>query len=94
MKAGWVGQNPPNDFRHLTELTKALDSHKKPSEVPALASIIGSGLHHFQEINKMEKSIFVLPEINNDLCVNCGRCYLACLDSGYQAIDFPRSHEP
>ena len=42
----------------------------------------------------MDKSLFVLPEINNDLCINCGRCYLACLDSGYQAIDFPKNHIP
>ena len=29
-KSGWVGQNPPNDFRHLTTLTKALPSHPNP----------------------------------------------------------------
>lgn len=23
-----------------------------------------------------------------DLCINCGKCYMACADSGYQAIDF------
>lgn len=23
-----------------------------------------------------------------DLCINCGKCYMTCADSGYQAIEF------
>lgn len=35
------------------------------------------------------------PFINDDLCVNCGKCYLTCLDSGYQAIKFDtHTHKP
>ena len=26
--------------------------------------------------------------INEDKCLQCGRCYVACSDSGYQAIKF------
>jgi dihydropyrimidine dehydrogenase (NADP+) len=30
-----------------------------------------------------------------DLCINCGKCYMACNDSGYQAITFnPETHIP
>lgn len=30
-----------------------------------------------------------------DLCINCGKCYMACNDSGYQAISFdPKTHLP
>lgn len=25
-----------------------------------------------------------------DLCINCGKCYMACADSGYQAIEFDK----
>lgn len=29
------------------------------------------------------------------MCINCGKCYLACNDSGYQAISFdPVTHIP
>jgi len=30
----------------------------------------------------MEKDMLV-PKINEDVCLKCGRCYLACFDSGY-----------
>lgn len=36
----------------------------------------------------MPNDIFVIPEFDEDLCVKCGRCYLTCADSGYQAIKF------
>jgi dihydropyrimidine dehydrogenase (NADP+) len=29
------------------------------------------------------------------MCINCGKCYMACNDSGYQAIEFdPKTHLP
>lgn len=29
------------------------------------------------------------------MCINCGKCYMACNDSGYQAIKFdPQTHIP
>jgi dihydropyrimidine dehydrogenase (NADP+) len=35
------------------------------------------------------------PIISDDLCVNCGKCYMTCLDSGYQAITFnSKTHKP
>ena len=36
----------------------------------------------------MNKQEFLAPVINEDKCLQCGRCYLACSDSGYQAIQF------
>ena len=30
-----------------------------------------------------------------DMCINCGKCYMTCSDSGYQAITFdPSTHLP
>ena len=29
------------------------------------------------------------------MCINCGKCYMTCNDSGYQAITFdPETHLP
>uniref|UniRef100_A0A0N4X8G0 Dihydropyrimidine dehydrogenase n=1 Tax=Haemonchus placei TaxID=6290 RepID=A0A0N4X8G0_HAEPC len=33
--------------------------------------------------------------INDDMCINCGKCYMTCNDSGYQAISFNKqTHVP
>lgn len=40
-------------------------------------------------IEKMKgRTEFLAPVINEDKCLQCGRCFLACADSGYQAIKF------
>ncbi|GAA6227553.1 dihydropyrimidine dehydrogenase [NADP(+)] [Lates japonicus] len=33
--------------------------------------------------------------IDEEMCINCGKCYMTCNDSGYQAIEFdPETHLP
>lgn len=33
--------------------------------------------------------------IDEEMCINCGKCYMTCNDSGYQAIEFdPDTHIP
>ena len=33
--------------------------------------------------------------IDPEMCINCGKCYMTCNDTGYQAIQFdPETHLP
>ncbi|VDK84801.1 unnamed protein product [Dibothriocephalus latus] len=37
----------------------------------------------------------VVAKVDEDMCVNCGKCYMTCNDSGYQAITFDaKTHFP
>ena len=37
----------------------------------------------------------VVAVIDEDMCINCGKCYMTCNDSGYQSIAFdPVTHLP
>jgi dihydropyrimidine dehydrogenase (NADP+) len=37
----------------------------------------------------------VIALIDPDMCINCGKCYMTCNDTGYQAIEFdPETHIP
>lgn len=42
--------------------------------------------------NHLKAHIFMMFQ---DMCINCGKCYMSCNDSGYQAISFdPLTHIP
>jgi dihydropyrimidine dehydrogenase (NADP+) len=44
---------------------------------------------------KLDQKAQVVAFVNDDMCVNCGKCYMTCNDTGYQAITFdPKSHIP
>uniref|UniRef100_A0AAY4C2I0 Dihydropyrimidine dehydrogenase [NADP(+)] n=1 Tax=Denticeps clupeoides TaxID=299321 RepID=A0AAY4C2I0_9TELE len=66
---------------------------KKP--VATVKDLIGRALKHigaYQELNNEEQ---VQAFIDEDMCINCGKCYMTCNDSGYQAITFdPETHLP
>ncbi|XP_016112200.1 dihydropyrimidine dehydrogenase [NADP(+)]-like [Sinocyclocheilus grahami] len=66
---------------------------KKP--IPNVKDVIARALKHigaYQELDNMEQ---VQALIDPEMCVNCGKCYMTCNDSGYQAIRFdPETHLP
>ena len=102
-KKGWKGQSPPvhsvqqlrkfkNNFNLWEEGEKPMEVNAK--EVPRLQDILGTGTSHFENITTMSKDQ-KFPVVSDDLCVNCGKCYMTCLDSGYQAITFDsKTHKP
>ena len=39
-------------------------------------------------ISCQDKKVILLFLLPQDMCINCGKCYMTCNDSGYQAISF------
>ena len=91
MKAkGWSGQNPPLNFHLNPDKYTSLNSKENKvelKEVPKVKDLLKSNLNQVEDIFLMEKD-FLIPEVDKDICLKCGRCYLTCADSGYQAIKF------
>lgn len=63
--------------------------------VPTVKTQIGRALDRigaWYQLNLKEQAVALVDE---DLCVNCGKCYMTCNDAGYQAILFdPDTHLP
>ncbi|XP_054014586.1 dihydropyrimidine dehydrogenase [NADP(+)] [Hylaeus anthracinus] len=73
-------------------LDKAIEITRPAPEpiaaVPTIKDVIGRAINHigaFKDLNNKEQ---VIALIDDDMCINCGKCYMACADSGYQAIEF------
>jgi len=62
---------------------------------PRLEEIRGSALEKIVPFRQLNNKEHVVAEIVQDMCINCGKCYMACNDAGYQAIEFdPKTHLP
>jgi dihydropyrimidine dehydrogenase (NADP+) len=67
----------------------------KEGKVPAVADLLGRALDRIGNYNDLNSKEQVVALVNDALCINCGKCYLTCNDSGYQAITFdPTTHLP
>lgn len=60
-----------------------------------LQDVIGHALPYIGTYNDLDNTQQVVAVIDEDMCINCGKCYMVCNDSGYQAITFdPKTHLP
>uniref|UniRef100_A0A8D2IGL8 Dihydropyrimidine dehydrogenase [NADP(+)] n=1 Tax=Varanus komodoensis TaxID=61221 RepID=A0A8D2IGL8_VARKO len=66
---------------------------KKP--IPAVKDVIGKALQYIGTYGELSNTEQVVALIDEEMCINCGKCYMTCNDSGYQAIQFdPEIHLP
>lgn len=66
-----------------------------PAAAPSVQDVIGVSLKHIGAYKQLDNKKQVVALIDDDLCINCGKCYMACADSGYQAITFDaKTHVP
>ncbi|KFR00409.1 Dihydropyrimidine dehydrogenase [NADP(+)], partial [Nipponia nippon] len=66
---------------------------KKP--VAAIKDVIGKALQYIGTYGELCNTEQVVALIDEEMCINCGKCYMTCNDSGYQAIQFdPQTHLP
>ena len=57
--------------------------------------MIGRSLKYIGKYNDLTPREQVVAVIDDEMCINCGKCYMTCNDSGYQAINFdPDTHLP
>jgi dihydropyrimidine dehydrogenase (NADP+) len=104
VKKGWMGQSPPVlKMQKVKKYKNTFDLWAKDEEpqtvdiskIPKLKQLLGTNNKHIADHTKMDASAQKFPFIDDDLCVNCGKCYLTCVDSGYQAIQFnTNTHKP
>jgi len=64
---------PPNKQRMMT---------------PAVEAVIGKALDRIGTFNDLDNKQHVIALIDPEMCINCGKCYMTCNDTGYQAIEF------
>ncbi|KJE90453.1 hypothetical protein CAOG_08545 [Capsaspora owczarzaki ATCC 30864] len=66
------------------------------SKVPtSIADIIGLAVPRIGTYGDLSNKEQVVALIDEEMCINCGKCYMTCNDSGYQAIRFdPKTHLP
>ena len=52
--------------------------------IPSVADVIGRTLPMIGKFNDLNNKEHVIALVDPDMCINCGKCYMTCNDSGYQ----------
>ncbi|XP_005103884.2 dihydropyrimidine dehydrogenase [NADP(+)] [Aplysia californica] len=74
---------------------KKTEGTKQSREIPKIQDLIGVAVPGITSYGELDNTDQVVALIDEDMCINCGKCYMTCNDSGYQAISFdPETHLP
>ena len=73
-------------FKIIDDLTHGLSNYLDGKGIRSVAELVGSAVPSvtdwkFLNLNHIEKA-----QINQDLCIQCGRCHVVCEDTSHQAI--------
>ncbi|XP_022645560.1 dihydropyrimidine dehydrogenase [NADP(+)]-like isoform X2 [Varroa destructor] len=72
----------------LDDIPEPLERPAPSEQVPQVADVVGKSLAKIGAFGQLDLKQQVVAVVNDDMCINCGKCYMACNDSGYQAIRF------
>ncbi|KAM7427835.1 hypothetical protein ABFA07_021099 [Porites harrisoni] len=77
------------------EPEKVRPAYKPDKAAPLIKDVIGAALSRIGTYGDLDNRQQVVAVIDEDLCINCGKCYMTCNDCGYQAITFDaKTHLP
>lgn len=77
-----------NGYEIIYELEKGLHKYLETHKINNLEEIRGASLKYIKSFSQLNNNFIKIPSIENSKCIKCGKCYKACNDSGYQAINF------
>ncbi|CAI4227016.1 unnamed protein product [Auanema sp. JU1783] len=82
-----------SDLLSTTDIEFAKRPAEVPERIPTVQDVIGNALPRIGPYVTLDNQQQKVAVIDDDMCINCGKCYMTCNDSGYQAIRFdPGTH--
>ena len=73
-------------FKIIDELTTGLSNWMDEKGYSNIDEFVGLAVKNFTDWQYLNLNYVVKANINQDLCIKCGRCHIACEDASHQAI--------
>ncbi len=80
-------------FRIVEDLIDGLSSYLDERGIHSIQDIIGKSVPTFSDWGNLDLNYKVVARINNDVCINCNKCHIACEDTSHQCIDMLNNAE-
>ncbi len=74
-------------FRIVEHLTSGLEMWLRQNDYASLSEIVGRSVPLVGSWGELDLGYKVVADINQETCVHCGLCYIACEDGAHQSID-------
>jgi len=73
-------------FRIVEDMIDGLSRYLADQGMSSVNDLIGAAVPSVTSWNKLDLNYVAKAEIDQDACIKCGRCHIACEDTSHQAI--------
>ncbi len=73
-------------FKIIDDLTSGLAHFLRDKGMKSVAELVGRAVPSVTDWQHLNLNYVVKARINQDLCIQCGRCHIVCEDAAHQAI--------
>ena len=77
-------------YRIVEDLISGLQYYMEEQGVDQLSDLVGLANNNIVPAEDLDRDYIVYPQIDLDVCIKCGRCYLSCFDGAHQAMEWKR----
>lgn len=77
-------------YRIVKDMISGLSYYMEERGVDKLEDLVGAALKNIVPADDLDRDFMIIPKIDEEKCVECGRCYVSCFDAGHQAIDWDK----
>ena len=75
-------------YRIVEDMCNGLMHYMEEQRVDSLHELIGKANKNIIPAEELDRDYIVYPQIDEDKCVGCGRCYISCYDGAHQAMEW------
>ncbi|MCA1022456.1 NAD-dependent dihydropyrimidine dehydrogenase subunit PreA [Halobacillus litoralis] len=74
-------------FSIVEDMIDGLDNYLDDKGLDSVMDIVGKSVEKYSDWGNLDLNHQVVAKINNDVCINCNKCHIACEDTSHQCID-------
>jgi dihydropyrimidine dehydrogenase (NAD+) subunit PreA len=79
-------------FRIVEDMIDGLNNYLEERNLSSVQELVGKSVHRYTEWGDLNLAYKVVARIDQEKCIRCNKCYIACEDASHQCID--RIEEP
>ena len=74
-------------FSIVEDMNEGLSHYLDDKGIVSLDGLIGKSVAKYSNWGDLDLNYKIVARINNDVCINCNKCHIACEDTSHQCID-------
>ncbi|MCM3760104.1 NAD-dependent dihydropyrimidine dehydrogenase subunit PreA [Alkalihalobacillus oceani] len=74
-------------FSIVEDMIDGLSNYLDSKQIPSVEGLVAKSVERYSDWGNLDLNYKVVARINNDTCINCNKCHIACEDTSHQCID-------